>query len=522
VVANTLAAFVRRVNDELDLKKARLEADQANRAKTEFLAHMSHEIRTPMNGILGLAELALGKTMDSEARSLVEGIKASGETLLSLVNDILDVSKIEAGKLELESTSFSLVAMVDAALSPLRVLAAKKGLALNLEWSEGLDDQREGDPTRIRQILLNLAGNAVKFTSQGSVTLSIGPGEREGTVRFVVRDTGPGVPSERQGRLFLRYSQLEASTNRQFGGTGLGLAICRELVDRMGGSLGYLDAKDPAGSVFWFSIPLATATAPLVTAPQPSIPAATRRELRVLVVEDNVVNQQVATGLLRRHGVEATVAQNGLEALDRLATGAFDLVLMDVQMPMLDGLTATRAIRRGEGGERHRHVPIVAMTANAMQGDKDDSLAAGMDDYLTKPISAAKMAALLEKWDRPAAEVSPVERRRRVFDPEEMRSRLQLEDEFVQQIVQLFLDDLPTRRRNLVAAHDEGRLDEVHRLAHTLKGTAANLVAQGVVDAAEDLETAAAQGDAARAEQPYQAVLAEIDELETALTEFLR
>jgi CheY-like chemotaxis protein/HPt (histidine-containing phosphotransfer) domain-containing protein len=241
-----------------------------------------------------------------------------------------------------------------------------------------------------------------------------------------------------------------------------------------------------------------------------------------LLVEDNPINQQVAAGLLRRHGVNPAVASNGVEALDALIESRFDLVLMDVQMPVLDGLATTRAIRRGEGGEQHVKVPIVAMTANAMQGDRENSLAAGMDDYLTKPISAAKIAALLDRWQPHHPRPGTQEDSRRVFDAPLMRDRLQLDEQLVREIVQLFAGDLPARRRSLVEAWASSRFDEMQRLAHTLKGTAANLVAQGVVDAAHELETTLEAGEQNRFESSYQTLLKEIDRLQDALLDFLR
>ena len=506
-----------RKRGEENLRKAQQEAQAANQAKSDFLAQTSHEIRTPMNGILGLAELALEKQLDPESRTMVENIKASAESLVTLVNDILDVSKIEAGKLELETTSFSLRDLVTATLTPLQVLAAKKGLSLTFHCPSSVTDHRLGDPARLRQVLTNLVGNALKFTNQGAITVTIEPDPlRPGpSLRFSVQDTGDGVPLGQRHRLFQRFSQMDASTNRKFGGTGLGLAISRELVGIMGGLIGYEEALPPPGAVFWFTLMLPPGGEE-VSPPEPKASEADvlSRGWRVLVVEDNPVNQQVAQGLLRKWGLVPTLATNGLEALDKLANFSFDLVFMDVQMPGMDGLETTRAIREGRAGDPVRRIPIIAMTANAMGGDKASSLEAGMDDYLTKPISAAQFASLLKKWEGPLLS-------RRTFDPVEMRSRLQLEEELVGQIVRLFLDDLPLRKQNLVQALAEENWNLVHRLAHTLKGTAANLVAQGLVEAAMAVEAAAFAKHPEEILREKVTLLEEMDRLQGVLTEYL-
>jgi len=504
---------------EAQLRRAQKEAVAANQAKTDFLAHMSHEIRTPMNGILGLTDLVLERGLDPEVRGLVEYIRGSGQALLALVSDILDVSKIEAGKMELESTAFSLKGLIQATLVPLEVLAAKKGLTLNSRWPVPLSDHRNGDPTRLRQILTNLIGNAIKFTSQGSITITVDPDTEDPSangVRISVQDTGLGVPEDLRHRLFQRYSQAEASTNRHYGGTGLGLAICRDLVERMGGRIGYTQASDPVGAVFWFSLPLMPAILGPAEADtrQKSPLESPRRDWKVLVVEDNPVNQQVAQGLLRRHGVVPVLASNGVEAINKLASGSFDLVLMDVQMPVMDGLEATRAIRAGRGGDQHRNVTIIAMTANAMGPDRDASLQSGMDDYLSKPISSAQFEALLYKWES-------LLRSRRTFDPVELRNRLQLEDSLLFTIIQLFLQDLPVRKNALLEALTAKQGMDVHRIAHTLRGTAANLVAQGVVEAAQALELSSSNENWDEIEPLYRSLLQEIGLLEEALVEFL-
>ncbi len=521
-MSGSIQLITEKKRTELALIEATNAAASANRAKSEFLANMSHEIRTPMNGVIGMTQLLADTQLTATQHEYVEVIRTSGKTLLALINDILDVSKIEAGRMELEVRDIDLRTTVAEAIATFGAQAAAKGLALGANVGPDVPSAVSADSVRLRQVLFNLIGNAIKFTSTGTITLDVrleSADDVRALVRFSVRDTGIGIPPDRLDRLFKSFSQVDSSTTRHFGGTGLGLSIVKQLADLMGGEVG-VESEVGKGSVFWFTVQFELASDSHQIRNTPghfeTRPAVRGRSdiagAHLLLVEDNAVNQKVAQRYLEKLGITCDVATNGREAIDAWQKGSYDLILMDCQMPVMDGFEATRGIRKLE---RHgKRVPIIALTANALASDRDNCLAAGMDEHLAKPMEFERLETCLAQFlasraPRPATESTPAPAPANPAPsdpaPVDLAALSDLvgdDAEFQRELIETFIASGDATLAQIAEALNANDLPAVRKSAHSLKGASANIRAQALSAAAKELESHAASEntDACRAQ----------------------
>ena len=524
-----------------ELRLAKEQAEAAAQAKSEFLANMSHEIRTPMNGVVGMVELLRQTPLSAPQQEYLATLSSSADSLLSILDDVLDISKIEAGRLQLETVPFDLRKKLDQVCQLAKAQAADKPVSIVLDYEEIAPTWLIGDPVRLRQVLVNLVGNAVKFTAQGHVRISLRcltRTSKTASLRFEVEDTGIGIDEGAKASIFDKFTQADSSIPRHYGGTGLGLAISRELIARMGGRLEVTSRKGH-GSTFYFTLPLPLANEEISSHASVSgtaSPLLMGFNAHILLVEDNRTNQRVAQGLLETLGCRVDTAENGQEALERFSRSRHHAILMDVNMPVMDGLEATRCLREQEQKNTHasivepRRIPIIAMTAQAMPEDRQRCLDAGMDDYIAKPITRAILHRVLSRFldtetplleaARPGTGLSQATTPPVVLDASHLQYVAQNQSNVIDEIVEMALNDLPAKLQKVDMALQHGDAGGLEQAIHSLSGIASSVGGQVLAQLARHLETMARQNDFQGCQQRQSALRHEVERLCDALRSY--